>query len=102
MKLLRKNGLRLIKIGCPWPLSAQQIKSFTKGLNHIIVVEEKRGLIEGQLKEILYGVADAPAITGKKTLSGDDLFLPAGSLDPNDIAIAIGEQLTHMKVPLGT
>ena len=50
---LRANalGLRLYKIGCPWPLEPQGLREFAQGLDKIIVVEEKRSLIEGQLRE---------------------------------------------------
>lgn len=95
-----KLGLKLIKFGCPWPLNAAQVKGFMQGLEHVLVVEEKRGLIEGQLKEILYGLAAAPLITGKRDEYGAELFSPAGSLDPNQIAIAIGERLIKLHGPL--
>ena len=48
-------GLSLYKVGMPWPLEVTGLKAFTAGLEELIVVEEKRGLIEGQIKAILYG-----------------------------------------------
>ncbi|MCB1473167.1 MAG: indolepyruvate ferredoxin oxidoreductase family protein, partial [Rhodobiaceae bacterium] len=44
-------GLRLFKIGCPWPLEPDGLKAFARGLDEIIVVEEKRSLVETQIKE---------------------------------------------------
>src|SRR5262249_56125444 len=41
-------GIRIFKVGCPWPLSQQELKEFADGLDLIIVVEEKRSLIEVQ------------------------------------------------------
>ena len=86
-------GLRLLKIACTWPLEPQAIRDFADGLETIVVVEEKRGLIEGQIKEILYGTANQPAVLGKKDEQGAWLFPSKGALDTNAIAIAIGERL---------
>src|SRR3954451_23583200 len=86
-------GLRLYKIGCPWPLEPKGMMEFVKGLDLVIVVEEKRSLIEVQLREELYGSANQPACIGKKDENGNWLFPVKGALDPNDIAIAIGERL---------
>jgi indolepyruvate ferredoxin oxidoreductase len=86
-------GLRLYKVACPWPLSQRELVEFAQGLDKVIVVEEKRSLIEVQLREELYGTANQPLCIGKKDETGNWLFPVKGSLDPNDIAIAIGERL---------
>ena len=86
-------GLRLLKVACTWPLEPQGIRAFAKDLQTILVVEEKRGLIESQIKEILYGTANQPAVLGKKDEAGRWLFPSKGALDTNAIAIAIGERL---------
>ena len=86
-------GLRLYKVACPWPLSQRELVAFAHGLDMIIVVEEKRSLIEVQVREELYGTANQPICIGKKDENGDWLFPVKGALDPNDIAIAIGERL---------
>src|SRR5579885_3556822 len=86
-------GLRLFKIACPWPLARQELAEFARGLDLIIVVEEKRSLIEVQVREELYGSPTQPICVGKKDEEGNWLFPVTGSLDPNDIAIAIGRRL---------
>jgi len=86
-------GIRVLKIACVWPLEPLMIRSFARGLERIMVVEEKRGLIEPQIKEILYGAANAPRVIGKKNEAGEWLFPSKGVLDPNDIAIALGERI---------
>ena len=86
-------GLRLFKVGCPWPLDIEHIKDFARGLEMVIVVEEKRSLIEVQVREDLYGTSMQPLVVGKKDERGDWLFPAKGALDPNDIAIAIGERV---------
>src|SRR5436305_8874805 len=64
-------GIRLYKIGCPWPISQQDLKQFADGLELIIVVEEKRSLIEVQVREELYGIANQPVCIGKKDAAGN-------------------------------
>ncbi|MBL8582672.1 MAG: indolepyruvate ferredoxin oxidoreductase family protein, partial [Rhizobiaceae bacterium] len=92
-------GIRLFKIGCPWPLDAGELRDFARGLDTVVVVEEKRSLIEVQLREELYGSADQPEVLGKKDERGSWLFPAAGALDPNDIAIAIGERVLRVIGP---
>ena len=59
-------GLRLYKVACPWPLSQRELLDFAQGLDLVIVVEEKRSLIDVQLREELYGTANQPLCVGKK------------------------------------
>ena len=86
-------GLRVFKIGCPWPIARQELAEFAAGLDLIMVVEEKRSLIEVQVREELYGTANQPVCVGKKDEQGNWLFPVKGALDTNDIAVAIGERL---------
>lgn len=88
-------GIRLFKVGCTWPFDYDDVKDFSEGLAEIIVVEEKRSLIETQIREALYGTANQPVVVGKKDERGEWLFPVKGALDPNDIAIAIGERITR-------
>jgi indolepyruvate ferredoxin oxidoreductase len=86
-------GIRLLKVAAPWPFDLEDVRDFARGLQTIVVVEEKRSLIESQIREALYGTADQPVIVGKRDERGDWLFPVKGALDPNDIAVAIGERV---------
>jgi indolepyruvate ferredoxin oxidoreductase len=88
-------GLRLYKVGCPWPISRLDLMEFAQGLELIIVVEEKRSLIEVQVREELYGTANQPICIGKKDERGNWLFPVKGALDSNDVAICIGDRLLN-------
>jgi indolepyruvate ferredoxin oxidoreductase len=88
-------GIRLYKVAMPWPLEPHGVRAFAEGLDLVIVVEEKRALIEWQLKEQLYGRANAPQVIGKTDEQGARLFGSAGALDPNHIALVIGQRLTE-------
>jgi indolepyruvate ferredoxin oxidoreductase len=86
-------GLRILKIGCPWPIPRDELVDFASGLDLIIVVEEKRSLLEVQVREELYGTANQPICIGKKDERGNWLFPVKGALDPNEVAITIGDRL---------
>ena len=86
-------GLRLYKLACPWPVEASGLRAFAAGLETIMVVEEKRALIEQQVRQHLYDAPRRPVCVGKGDETGRPLFPPHGALDSHDIAIAIGQRL---------
>jgi indolepyruvate ferredoxin oxidoreductase len=86
-------GLRLLKLGMVWPLEPQIVRDFAAGLSTIMVVEEKRSLIEQQIKDILYTENERPAVIGKTDEEGKTLFAPHGVLEPNQIALAIAARI---------
>jgi indolepyruvate ferredoxin oxidoreductase len=92
----RGLGLRVLKLGLTWPLDAGIIGAFADGLERILVVEEKRGLIEQQLKEALYGRSNAPVIEGKRDERGDWLFPSNGALSSNQIGLALAERILKL------
>ncbi|MNF26793.1 indolepyruvate ferredoxin oxidoreductase [compost metagenome] len=95
-------GLRIYKVGMVWPLDAEGVRQFAEGLDEIIVVEEKRHMIEYQLKEELYNWRESvrPRIVGKFDDKGEwgrphtDWLLPATSdLTPSQIARALAKRI---------
>ncbi len=86
-------GLRLYKVGVTWPLEPDGITAFADGLDLILVVEEKRSLIETQIKEQLYGQRNAPAVIGKRDENEDWLFPAKGALEPVQIAITLARRI---------
>ncbi|HHI81601.1 MAG TPA: indolepyruvate ferredoxin oxidoreductase family protein, partial [Rhizobiales bacterium] len=86
-------GLRLAKVAMVWPLDPQFVEDFADGLDLIIVVEEKRSLIETQIREQLFDASTHPQVIGKKDEDGGHLFAAFRTLEPNGIAIAIAERL---------
>ena len=86
-------GLRVYKIAMTWPLEPEGVRQFAEGLEEILVVEEKRQIVEYQLKEQLYNWRDdvRPRVVGKFDEKGEwvrphgDWLLPALSeLTPGD------------------
>ncbi|NKB99964.1 MAG: indolepyruvate ferredoxin oxidoreductase family protein [Pseudomonadales bacterium] len=85
-------GLKVLKVGMVWPLDDQIVREFAQGLDTILVVEEKRPLLEDQIRSILYGEPKAPSIVGKffdgqtyATNRGDQAFPNSGEINPSTI-----------------
>lgn len=99
----RRIGLRLMKIAVTWPLEPDGIENFSRGLSEVLIVEEKRPILETQIKDLLYAAPpeQRPRIVGKNTGAGEwarsgtgGALLPAsGELTPSMIAKAIADRL---------
>ena len=85
-------GITTYKVGQTWPLDMRGFKEWADGLDLIIVVEEKRKLIEVQIKEALFDSRSDQRVFGG-TKEGIDFFSAAWALDPVDIAEKLGNVL---------
>ncbi|HET8726480.1 MAG TPA: indolepyruvate ferredoxin oxidoreductase family protein [Alphaproteobacteria bacterium] len=94
-RLAREIGLAIYKVAMPWPLEPQGVRKFAEGLDELIVVEEKRALIENQLKEQLYNwhADKRPVIVGKFDEERNWILPSTGELSPAQIAVVIGRRL---------
>ncbi len=88
-------GLRVYKVGMSWPLEPRMTHEFAEGLEEILVVEEKRSIIEDQLTGQLYNypVAARPRVVGEFDEEGRDLLPNLSELTPAMIATAIGSRI---------
>ena len=86
-------GVALYKVGLSWPLETEGATAFAADFDEIVVVEEKRGLIEDQLVKALYNRAARPMVIGKKDERGRVLFPSQGELDPRAVATALARRL---------
>ena len=82
-------GIRVYKVAMTWPLEPQGALEFAKGLEEIVVIEEKRPILEDQLRSLLYGQANAPRIVGKKDENHRPLLPEIGELTPGLVAQTI-------------
>ena len=89
-------GLRVYKIGLSWPLEPTRARAFAAGLEEILVVEEKRPIVEDQLVRLLYGQAQPPRIVGKRDDAGARMLPSEGELSPAAVAGALVARLTRM------
>jgi indolepyruvate ferredoxin oxidoreductase len=88
-------GLSVYKIGMAWPLEREGVRAFAEGLDEILVIEEKRAVIENQLKEQLYNWAHEvrPRVIGKFDEHGEWILPSADELTPARIARVIARRI---------
>ncbi|MFI8973080.1 indolepyruvate ferredoxin oxidoreductase family protein [Nocardia asteroides] len=77
---MHRAGIRLLRIGMPYPVGPAAITEFARGLEEVIVVEDKTAFVETQIREILYGTPGAPRILGKRDARGARLMPVDGEL----------------------
>ena len=89
----RKIGLDVYKVGMVWPLEPNGALEFVKNKHEVLVVEEKRGIIESQFKEYFY---DYPGrkpkrMVGKEDENGERLVPWVGELSPLQLAQIVAQ-----------
>ena len=88
-------GLDIYKVGMVWPLARNSALDFVRGKREVLVVEEKRGIIESWLKEYFY---DYPGrkpqrMVGKTDEQGNDLVSWVGELTPLQLAPIVAARI---------
>ncbi|MCC8536459.1 indolepyruvate ferredoxin oxidoreductase family protein [Xanthomonas axonopodis pv. poinsettiicola] len=93
-------GIRVYKVGMTWPLEPVGIGAFARGLEDIVVVEEKKAFIERQMKELFYNwpasAGARPSIVGKYDEHGAWILPSTGELTPATIAAVIGKRILRL------
>ncbi len=89
-------GIRVYHAALTYPMEPTGLKDFASSVDELLIVEEKRPLMEGQIKDILYSLSDnlRPTITGKKDEQGVDQFPINGDLSPTLIAEVMIKRLS--------
>jgi indolepyruvate ferredoxin oxidoreductase len=94
-------GLAVYKVGMVWPLEPLTLREFAEGLDEIIVVEERRAIVETQLKEQAYhwSAGSRPTVVGKTDEVGAPLLPEGGVLTPLLVAQVLARRLARRGVP---
>ncbi|MEA9656299.1 indolepyruvate ferredoxin oxidoreductase family protein [Xanthomonas campestris pv. raphani] len=96
-------GIRVYKVGMTWPLEPAGITAFARGLDDIVVMEEKKAFIERQMKELFYNwpasAGARPSIVGKYDEHGAWILPSTGELTPATIAAVIGKRIQRFPLP---
>ncbi|HBD10891.1 MAG TPA: indolepyruvate ferredoxin oxidoreductase family protein [Porticoccaceae bacterium] len=98
---IEQLGLSVFKVAMTWPLEPSAITAFTEGLDEVLVIEEKRPLVEDQLKTLLYHLPEnlRPRIVGKRDESGAALLSSIGELGLGDVSGAIVQRIVRVLGP---
>ncbi|HXH02130.1 MAG TPA: indolepyruvate ferredoxin oxidoreductase family protein [Candidatus Competibacteraceae bacterium] len=90
-------GLRVYKVGMSWPLERDGVREFAQGLEEVLVVEEKRAVIENQFKEQLYNWREdvRPRVIGKFDENREWILPSTGELTPARIARVIANRIAR-------
>ncbi|MGZ6792242.1 MAG: indolepyruvate ferredoxin oxidoreductase family protein, partial [Mycobacteriales bacterium] len=96
---LAAHGIRVLRVGMPYPLGAGLVREFAAGLEQVLVVEEKTSFVESQLKDVLYGVTGAPAVLGKRGNDGR-LLVPADGQISSDRLDGVLRSVLGDRVPV--
>lgn len=86
-------GLAVYKVAMPWPLEPTGVVEFAEGCDEVLVVEEKRPIVEEQLAHLLVNRRDRPVLVGKTDEQGTPLVSKRGELAPDTLAQAIAARL---------
>ncbi|MGF1554093.1 MAG: indolepyruvate ferredoxin oxidoreductase family protein [Paracoccaceae bacterium] len=86
-------GITAYKLGMVWPVEAEGLAEWARGLDLIVVVEEKRALIETQIRDALYALPDRPRVMGRLDGGSRALFPAVMDLDPAGIARGLARVL---------
>ncbi|MGH6989567.1 MAG: indolepyruvate ferredoxin oxidoreductase family protein [Stellaceae bacterium] len=94
-------GLRLYKIGMPWPLEPQGVRKFSQGLEEILIVEERREMVENQIKQALFNWPSEtrPRIVGKFDEKDQPVFPLDAELPAEGIAEILVSRLLKLDLP---
>lgn len=97
-ELAAEMGLGVYKVGMSWPLEPEGARAFAHGFDELLVIEEKRNLIEDQLKTLLYTLPDAqrPRIVGEFDENGQRLVSNVAGLSPDELAEVITRRLLQL------
>jgi indolepyruvate ferredoxin oxidoreductase len=90
-------GITVLKVGMPFPVDLETYRDFASGLEEVLVVEEKRDLLEDGMRKACYDMpADQrPRILGRKDENGAPLLDNAKAITADEIALAIASRIHH-------
>lgn len=93
---LEAHGIRLLKVAMPYPVHPETILDFARGLDLVVVVEEKRSFIEATFRDVLYDAPDRPVVVGKRAPDGSEMFAEHGELDADEVVRHLAPLLTQV------
>ena len=99
---LERAGIRFYKVGLAYPIEPTRMREFARGLDEVLVVEEKGAVVEQQMRELLYNAPPGcrPVIVGKTGANGEPLLPDVGELRPSRVLPVLAEWLARHRPAL--
>ncbi|HYD75800.1 indolepyruvate ferredoxin oxidoreductase family protein [Ramlibacter sp.] len=90
---LAQHGVRIYKLGLTYPIEPTRMREFVRGLNEVLVIEEKGPVVEEQLRAMFYNAPERPVIVGKTDAGGAPLVSALGELRPSRLIAIVADWL---------
>ncbi len=84
-------GIRLLRLAMVYPLEARRLSEFADGLDTIIVLDDRRGFLEDQLRASLYNRTTSPLVLGQRDESGAPWLPREGALTAEGLTTELGD-----------
>jgi indolepyruvate ferredoxin oxidoreductase len=90
---LRRLGIRVLKVGMPWPLEPSVVRDFADDLEEVLVVEDKGPFLETLIKDQLCNLATRPIVVGTRDEHDRPLLPRFGGIDADTLARAMAPRI---------
>ncbi|HEY3484331.1 MAG TPA: indolepyruvate ferredoxin oxidoreductase family protein [Ilumatobacteraceae bacterium] len=96
---LRDAGIRLFQLLMPVSIDHDQIHQFVRGLDEVLVIEEKNATLERLIRDALYDADRRPRVVGRRDPDGEALVPATGTLDADRLIAPIRRRLAQRIEP---
>jgi indolepyruvate ferredoxin oxidoreductase len=86
-------GIRLYRVRMVWPLEPRRAREFADGLHEIVVVDERRGFLESELRSVVYDAQERPAVLGARDEQGEPWLARHREVTADTLAVDLGLHL---------
>lgn len=97
---LAQAGVGIYKVGLSFPIEQSGMRSFCAGLEEVLVIEEKAGFVEEQMRDLFYNDAHRPRVVGKLDATGLPLVSALGELRPSRLIELVAKWLANVSADL--
>ncbi len=90
---LEELGVRVMNLRMVYPLDQRSLRDFAEGLSELIVIDERRGFLESQIRSVLYDGMDHPLVHGQRRDSGEPWLARHFEINAETVAMDLGAHL---------
>jgi indolepyruvate ferredoxin oxidoreductase len=93
---LERLGIRLLRVQLLYPLEPRRLREFAEGLDEIVVVDERRGFLEEQLRAALFNEIDRPRVLGQRDARGAPWLARHAEISAESLALDLAPHLCEL------